>query len=39
MTPIEYKCDDEALKITDELLAEYDADYRRMASEDEDKTD
>ena len=30
---------DEALKIADELLKEYEEDYRRMASEDEDKTD
>jgi len=39
MTPIEIKCDDEALKIVDELLKEYEKDYRLMASEDEDGTD
>jgi len=39
MTSIEFKCDDEALMIADELLKEYEEDYRRMASEDEDKTD
>ena len=39
MTSIEYKCDDEALKIAYGLLKEYEEDYRRMASEDEDKTD
>ena len=39
MTAIEFKCDDEALMIADELLKEYEEDYRRMASEDEDKTD
>ena len=31
MTPIEIKCNDEALKIADELLKEYEEDYRRMA--------
>lgn len=35
MTSIEFKCDDEALMIADELLKEYEEDYRRMASEDE----
>ena len=35
MTAIEFKCDDEALKIVDELLEEYEEDYRLMASEDE----
>lgn len=39
MTSIEYKCNDEALKIADELLKEYAEDYRLMASEDEDGTD
>lgn len=39
MTAIEFKCDDEALKIVDELLKEYEEDYRLMESEDEDGTD